>query len=154
MGKLISLVFHVELILTYIHRLSAPRWTAAQRVLSLAHVSPRCRLSPVAHPRQMALHLLEPTTCPRRHQVPTLPARSPRINRASRVARVLRRSITCLLASLCQARLFRQECRSCATQLPFLICSNDYQTSWGILTVGKRDLIFDICCEFCFIVFC
>jgi len=98
---------HVQLILTFIHRLSAPRWTAARRASFLAHVSPRCQSSPVVRPRQTALHLPEPTTtCPRHHQVLTLLARSPQLSRA---AHVLRRLTPCRPASLCQARLFRLE---------------------------------------------
>ena len=98
--------YHLEPLLTNIYRLSAPRWTVARRVLFLAHVSPRCRSSPVAHPRRTALNLPDPTTCLRHHQVLTYPARSPRL---SKVASVLRRLTVYQLVSPCQARLFRQE---------------------------------------------
>jgi hypothetical protein len=99
--------FHERSLLTHICRLSAPRWIAARRALSLAHVFPRCPSSPVAHLRKTALCPPDSTTCLRRHRVLMSPAHSPQPNKATSV---LRRLMVCLLASPCQVRLFRQEC--------------------------------------------
>lgn len=90
-------------------RLSAPRWTAARRVSSLAPAFPKCQSSLVARLRRTALYPSAPTTCPHLLQVPTHPAHSPRPSKAVLAPRLL---TVCRLASPCQARLFRQEFRN------------------------------------------
>lgn len=82
----------------------APRWTAARRVLFLAHVFPRCRSSLVDRLPRTATHTPDPTACPRRLLVRTSPAHS---LLPSKVARALPLLMAYLLANPCQAKLFR-----------------------------------------------
>jgi len=89
--------FFPHSLLTYLPRLSAPAWTAPNKVSSHAPASPSSPSSLAAH-RKAAVPKAHPSAL--RHQAPTLLARS--LRPASSLLASLRRL---LLGSLCPARL-------------------------------------------------
>jgi hypothetical protein len=106
--------FHTTYLLqtctNFISRHSAQRWTAARRVLSHAHVFPRCPSSLAARHLKMAPRLPDPMAWPHRHPLSTAPwhlAHSLPTSQPNRAAHALPLSKVSRHASPCQARLFR-----------------------------------------------
>jgi hypothetical protein len=106
--------FHTTYLLqactNFISRHSAQRWTAARRVLSHAHVFPRCPSSLAARHLKMAPRLPDPMVWPHRHSLSTAPwllAHSLPTSQPNRAAHALPLSKVSRHASPCQARLFR-----------------------------------------------